>query len=271
MMYNTNFNMKKAKFLVILKESFSKYKNDICIFKNHVYMDREYGIYTYTFEDALTFLKRELIIYFCKNNLKNKRVAERRVLLYRYFSQFSIYDLSKGLSLQYDNEYPNSYLDSLFEYGLFYSQSGQVHIYNLYDIISEIAEWNGLKSYDLQYLYPILKVNKEYEHWWKFQRRKKFHTRCWNYLLLTKREAIAGSDPEYSRYLTMRQRRRDHCLNHAGYRKNRNNVPGDWKHYNKCRKQWAKNIKNPSYEKLSRAVWEYEQFGNMNQEELSNG
>ena len=46
--------------------------------------------------------------------------------------------------------------------------------------------------------------------------------------------------------------------NYSGLRNNRNNVPGDWKHYNKCRKQWAKNIDNPSYEKLSRAVWKQE-------------
>lgn len=32
----------------------------------------------------------------------------------------------------------------------------------------------------------------------------------------------------------------------------------NWKYHTKCRKQWAKQINNPSYEKLSKAIWEQE-------------
>lgn len=141
----------------------------------------------------------------------------------------------------------------LFSYNSF-SEITLFYTLKLYELITRVAEWNGT-PYKLSYLYPILKIDKEYNYCGKRQYRKRFHTRCWKYLRITKKEAIAGSDSENEQYLTIRQKHRDHCLNYAGYRKNRNNVPGDWKHYHKCRKQWAKNIENPSYEKLSKAVW----------------
>lgn len=269
-MYNISFNMKKAKYLVILKESFYKYKNSIYTIENRVYMDREHGIYTYTFEDTLTFLKKQLITYFSQNNLKTKKVSERKYILYNLFSKFNIYDLSNDINLREEcNDKYTKFLWGLELWDLefrknrhddLYSTKVQNYIYNFYKIISEIAEWNGLKSYTTTYLYPVLIIDREYNHW-KYQYRNSFHTRyCCNYFTPTKRETIAGSDPEYIQFLTMRQRHRDSCLNYSTHKnkKNRNNVPGDWKHYNKCRKQWAKNIENPSYEKLSRAVWKQE-------------
>ena len=81
-MYNTTFEMKQAKFLVMSKESYHKNKSDIVSWKNRIYMDRTYGIYTYSFEDALIFLEKELIEYFKKNNLRNMRVSERKNKLY---------------------------------------------------------------------------------------------------------------------------------------------------------------------------------------------
>lgn len=252
--------MKKAKYLVFINESFYKYKNDIFTFEKRVLMDMEYGIYTYSLADALTFLKIELIAYFTKNNLKDMCISKRKDLLYAFFSKFNIYDLTTKKYLNHADRYSNSFWNLEFEKigcEYFYSKERVVYIHSAYDIVSEIAEWNGLNPYYLAYLYPVLTIDRENEHF-KYQHRSRFHTKCYNYLALTKREAIAGSDPEYKQFLTMRQRHRDSCLNYSGYRKNRNNVPGDWKHYNKCRKQWAKNIENPSYEKISKAVWKQE-------------
>lgn len=208
---------KKSEYIKYLNESQTKWK----------YMYREHRVYTYSFEDVLTFLEKELITYFCENNFKDMRVSERRDKLYQFYNNFKIYDLSK-----------------------------QVYISKSYDVITRIAEWNGVPN-NLSYSYPVLKVDKEYPHH-KKQHRPSFHTRDKWWYGISKTEKIAGTDPEYIQYLTMRQRHRDNCLNFTGYRKNRNNVPGDWKHYHKCRKQWAKNIINPSYEKLSKAVWKHE-------------
>jgi len=232
--------MKKARYSVILTENYFKYKNGISTWNNCDYMKSIYGVYTYSFEDVLIFLERELVTYFSQNNLLGKKIEDRKNELYQFYKNFNIYDLKEEIYIGEEYYGRNHYVDH-------YSD----------ELITKVAEWNGT-PYKLSYLYPVLKIDKEYSYWGRRQYRKRFHTRCWNYLLLSKREAIAGSDPEYRQYLTIRQQHRDHCLNHAGYRKNRNNVPGDWKHYNKCRKQWAKNIENPSYKKLSKAVWKYD-------------
>lgn len=263
-MYNTDFDMKKARYLVLSKSNYYKCKNGINTWNNQEYMESVYGIYAYSFEDVLTFLEKELVTYFSQNNLLSKRMNDRKDELYRYYKDFKIYDLKNEIYI--GEEYYNwkHYFDrfsDLIDFKLFncnhVSESTLIYISKSYELIAKVAEWNG-NPYRLIYLYPTKKINKEYGYWGRRQHRTRFHRRCWNYLLLTKREAMTGTDPEYAPYLTLRQRHRDHCLNHAGYRKNRNNVPGDWKHYHKCRKQWAKNIDNPSYEKLSKAVWKSE-------------
>lgn len=183
-MYNTDFDIKRARYVVVLKRNYFRYRNGINTWNNQEYMESMYGAYAYSHV----------------------------------------------------------------------SESTLIYISKSYELITRVAEWNGT-PYKLSYLYPILKIDKEYNCCGKRQYRKRFHTKSRSYLLETKREAISGSDPEVKQYLSMRQRNRNHCLNYSGLRNNRNNVPGDWKHYNKCRKQWAKNIRNPSYEKLSKAVW----------------
>lgn len=263
-MYNTDFDIKRARYLVVLKRNYYKNKNGINTWNNREYMESVYGIYAYSFEDVLTFLEKELVTYFSQNNLLSERINDRKNKLYQYYKDFKIYDLKNEIYIGEEYYNRKHYFDrfsDLIDFKLFnynpVQESTSIYISKSYELIAKVAEWNGT-PYKLSYLCPTQKINKEYSYWGKRQYRKRFHARCWNYLSLTKRESIAGSDPEYAPYLTLRQRHRDHCLNHAGYRKNRNNVPGDWKHYNKCRKQWAKNIENPSYEKLSKAVWKKE-------------
>ena len=110
-----SFDKKKAKYLVFQKESFYKYKDNICTYDNRVYMDREYGICTYSLEDALTFLKKELIAYFTKNNLKDVRVSKRKDMLYAVFSKFNIYDLSAKTYLNHADRYAKSFWNLEFE------------------------------------------------------------------------------------------------------------------------------------------------------------
>lgn len=263
-MYNTDFDMKRARYVVVLKRNYYRYRNGINTWNNQEYMESMYGVYTYSFNDILIFLEKELVTYFSQNNLIGKEIKDRKNELYQYYKDFKIYDLENGIYIGEEYHNRKHYIDQfsdlrdfkLFNYNTV-SESTLIYISKSYELITRVSGWNET-PYKLSYLYPILKIDKEYSHYGKRQYRKRFHTKCWNYLSLTKRESIAGSDPEYVPYLTMRQQHRDHCLNHAGYRKNRNNVPGDWKHYNKCRKQWAKDVDNPSYEKLSKAVWKQE-------------
>lgn len=255
--------MKRARYVVTLKRKYSKYKNGINTWNNQEYMESVYGIYTYSFDDVFIFLEKELVTYFSQNNLLCKEIKERKEELYQYYKKFKIYDVKDEIYIGEEyynynkNHFSNHFVD-LRDYRLFnynsYLNSTLFYTSKSYELITRVAEWNGT-PYKHGYLYPVLKIDKEYSRYGKRQYRKRFHTRSRNYLLETKREVISESDPETKQYLSMRQRNRNHCLNYSGLRNNRNNVPGDWKHYNKCRKQWAKNIDNPSYEKLSKAVW----------------
>lgn len=263
-MYNTDFDMKRARYEVVLKRNYYRYRNGINTWNNQEYMESMYGVYAYSFDDILIFLEKELVTYFSQNNLIGKEVKDRKNELYQYYKDFKIYDLENGIYIGEEYHNRKHYIDrfsDLRDFKLFnynhVSESTLIYISKSYELITRVAEWNGT-PYKLSYLYPILKIDKEYSRYGKRQYRKRFHTRSRSYLLETKREVISGADPETKQYLSMRQRNRNHCLNYSRLRNNRNNVPGDWKHYNKCRKQWAKNIDNPSYEKLSRAVWKQE-------------
>ncbi|GFI24191.1 hypothetical protein IMSAGC011_02987 [Lachnospiraceae bacterium] len=259
---NTDFNMKRARYVVIMKSHYHKYKNGNITWKNQQYMESVHGIYTYSFEDVLIFLEKGLVTYFSQNNLFSKGIQDRKNELYQYYKEFKIYDLKEKKyilerNIIYRNHYFNHFSDlrdfKLFNYNSF-SEITLFYTSKSYELITRVTEWNGT-PYKLSYLYPILKIDKEYSCYGKRQYRKRFHTRSRSSLLETKREMISGSDPETKIYLSMRQRNRNHCLNYSGLRNNRNNVPGGWKHNYKCRKQWAKSIDNPSYEKLSKAVW----------------
>jgi len=263
-MYSTDFDMKKARYSVILTKNYYKCKNGINTWNNREYMERIYGVYTYSFEDVLIFLEKELVTYFSRNNLVSNEIKDRKEELYQYYKNFKIYDLKEKIYIgeeyynrkHYFDNFPDLKYFRLFSCNSFL-KSTLIYTSKSYELIIKVAEWNGT-PYKLNYLYPILKIDKEYLCGGRRQYRKRFHTRSRKYLIETKREAISGTDPENRQYLSMRQRNRNHSLNYVGLRNNRNNVPGGWKHYNKCRKQWAKDIENPSYEKLSKAVWKRE-------------
>lgn len=267
MIYNTNFDIRKAKYYVVLKESYWKYKDDIFSLENSVYIDREYGIYTYSFEDMMVFLEKELIKYFCKNNLNKLCAYDRKNKLYEFYKEFRIFDLRKKVNIGDEYLDRKCYHDTFSDLKLHktfrsytYSESTECYLSRTYELIKKVAEWNN-KPYDLKFLHPVIMVDEEYPHWGN-KYRPRFHTRdeCYKRgLRVHKSEVIAGTDPEYSCYLTARQKNRESSQNFgAPWKKNRFQIPGDWKHYHKCRKQWAKKIKNPSYEKLSKAVWNQE-------------
>lgn len=258
-MYNTTFDVRKAKYLVVLKES---------IYSEN--RDRKYGIYTYSFEDACVFLEKELIQYFSKNNLKEMHVLDRKEKLYWYYKQFRIFDLRKKVNIGEEYFNRKTYYDTFSDLKLHklfyphaYSEPTEYYLSKSFEIIERVAVWNNV-PYNLKYSYPVFMINEEYPHW-RTQYRPRFHNRdhCWNRdLRLHKSEMIAGTDPEYNCYLTARQRNRQKSQNWGKpWKKNRFQIPGDWKHYHKCRKQWAKSIENPSYEKLSKAVWRQELKG----------
>ena len=112
---------------------------------------------------------------------------------------------------------------------------------NAYDMILKIISWNSYDKHKIRYFYPVLKFNNEKEHF-QSTYRERYHLRNRSYFSISKREKIAGSDPEYKCYLTARQRNRELSQIHGAFRPNRNNIPNGRKKGTKCRKQWAKNM-----------------------------
>lgn len=263
-MYNTDFDMKRARYVVTLKRKYSKYKNGINTWNNQEYMESIYGIYTYSFDDVFIFLEKELVTYFSQNNLLCKEIKERKEELYQYYKKFKIYYVKDEIYIGEEyynynkNHFSNRFVD-LRDYRLFnynsYLNSTLFYTSKSHELITRVAEWNGT-PYKLSYLYPTLKIDKEYSYWGRRQYRPRFHLRSMHYALPRKRELALSHDPEVREYLDARDMFKGNFWRHKGIRHNRHSyVPGDWKHYHKCRKQWAKNIDNPSYEKLSKAVW----------------
>lgn len=257
-MYNTDFDMKRARYSVVKKTEFIKYRNGLNVGYNcRDYMESEYGIYTYSLEDAATFIIKELIKFYSSYGLKYKDFYERRKLLLDEYEKYVVMDLRLEKSIS--GRVP------FLEKGVFDTYVlGSVSIWSFnatYPLINNIITWNKNRV-DLKYLYPVYVIDEEHYRysWQKRQYRPRFHSKRYKPCLeISKREKVEGSDPEYSRFLSARQKNRERTCNWGKpHHKNRNNVPGDWKHYNKCRKQWAKNIDNPSYEKLSKAVWKQE-------------
>lgn len=253
-MYNLDFKMNKAKYSVVKKTEFIKYRDGLNLGWSHVeHMELEYGIYTYSLEDAAIFVIKELIKYYSNNGLKYKDFYENRRLLLNEYEKYVVLNLESKKSI--------SGRASFIEKALFISYVlGSVSVWSFnatYPLINNIIAWNGNKI-DLKYSHPIHIVNEEhYKYLWqKRQYRPKFHLKSMHYALPRKRELALSHDPEVKEYLDARGMFKGNFWRHKGIRHNRHdNVPGDWKHYHKCRKQWAKNIENPSYEKLSKAVW----------------
>lgn len=78
-MYNTDFDMKRARYSVVKKTEFIKYRNGLNVGWNRfIYMEFEYGIYTYSLEDVATFIIKELIKFYSNYGLKYKDFYERK-------------------------------------------------------------------------------------------------------------------------------------------------------------------------------------------------
>lgn len=255
-MYECGFDMKKAKYLVILKDSYFKYKNNIHTYDNRVYMDRKYGIYTYTLEDAKSFLFKEMLDYYRKYNLKINNMYWNIQKLKDVFDKYKIYELTSETEIKLNLDIPCDiyYIPNLRER---LPLQEKPLVINAYDMILKIISWNGYNKHKIKYFYPVLKFDNEKEHF-QSTYRERYHRRSHYNFRISKREKIAGSDPEYKCYLTARQRDRESVQNYGAFSCNHSNIPNGWKKGTKCRKQWAKNIENPSYEKLSSAIWKYE-------------
>lgn len=252
--------MRTAKYCLIKQMNWSEYIDR----HNILGVVTGYNIYVNSFQDACSYIARDLLKYYadyCKNT--DDRWYDR----WRKLSGHSKYILLPGEYSQPKNLRAFKYIYAGYE-DYYLKENGDVKDINflpnenlllsnfISKTIREIAD--GAKI-DIFYSFPIKVTEIKVKAMWNKQHPESHHLKSIHYALPRKRELALSHDLEVREYLDARDMFKGNFWRHKGIRHNRHSyVPGDWKHCNKCRKQWAKNIENPSYEKLSRAVWKQE-------------
>lgn len=252
--------MRTAKYCLIKQMNWSEYTNQ----HNTLGIVTGYNIYVDSFQDACSYITQDILNYYlshCKDIFPKYRREDKLREYAKYILLPGGYKKPKNLRAfkyiyaAYEDYYLN--INGDIEDVDFLPEDNLLLLNFISRIIVKII--NGEKV-DYFYFFPIQKVEIDIKVWNRHY-RPHFHNRddpCNRLLKISKAEKVAGTDPEYSQYLSARQINREKTQNYGKWKKNRFQIPGDWKHYHKCRKQWAKNIDNPSYEKLSKAVWKQE-------------
>lgn len=252
--------MRTAKYCLIKQMDWSEY----LIQHNNLGVVTGYNIYVCSFQDACSYIIQDLLKYYsdyCKNT------ADKRYDCWRKLFDNSKYILLPGEYKQPKNLRAFEYIYANYKH-YYLDENGDVKDINflpdenlllsnfISNTIREIVDGGKL---DIFYSFPIEKVEVKVKAMWNKQHPESHHLKSMHYVLPRKRELALSHDPEVREYLDARDMFKGNFWRHKGIRHNRHSyVPGDWKHYHKCRKQWAKNIDNPSYEKLSKAVWKQE-------------
>lgn len=222
-----------------------------------------YNIYINSFQDACSYITQDLLncyLLYCKN-LTSKYRREDKLREYgRYILLPGNYKKPKNLRAfeYFYGGYVDYYLHSngdVKDIDLLPNENLLLSNFVCETIIKII---NG-ERVDYFYSFPIQKVEVKVKAMWNKEYPVSHHLKSMHYALPRRREFALSHDPEVREYLDARDMFEGNFWRHKRIRHNKHNyIPGDWKHYHKCRKQWAKNIENPSYGKLSKAVWKCE-------------
>ncbi len=251
--------MRTAKYCLIKQMSWSEYIDQ----HNTLGIVTGCNIYVDSFHDACSYIVKDLLEYY-SNYCKNIEWYWDR---WRKLSGYSKYILLPGEYSQPKNLRAFKYIYAGYE-DCYLKENGDVKDINFLPnenlllsnfIQRTIREIINREKIDIFYSFSIEKVEVKVKAMWNKQYPESHHSKSTHYALPRKRELALSHDPEVREYLDARDMFKGNFWRHKGIRHNRHSyVPGDWKHYSKCRKQWAKNIDNPSYEKLSKAVWKQE-------------
>lgn len=256
-MYHTGFRIREAKYSVVRKKIKIKYVNiNSTGLRRIIWTNLYEGIYAYTIQDIITFVRKELIRFYEGKNLKDLSIHKRRKELTDELGSYIFKDLVSG---EFITPHKRLIDFSFFEQLEMKPETSPLSM-ELFFLLKELSNWNGESNKRKDnhiYQFPISKINMRVERDRNRQYRSTFHTKSYGTKTLTPSKSVmaASTDPEYSCYLTMRQKNGGYGITTMQHRTNRANVDGSWKKHSKCKKQWAKRIDNPSYEKLSMAIW----------------
>lgn len=252
-------DVKREKYCLIKQMTWNEYINQ----HNSIGIIRGENIYLNSFNDVCSYVAQELLTYYLKYC---------KTILSSYERQWKLRDNIKFLLLSGEYEKPKN----LRAFQFIYSDYRDYHIDKnndiegidflpeqnrlLSDFISETIEKiaNNVKV-EYFYSFPIRKEEVTIKAMWNKEKPISHHRKSCHWALPQKRLLALSQDKEIRQYLDARDMFKGNYWRHKGIRHNKHSyIPGDWKHYHKCRKQWAKNIDNPSYEKLSKVVRDYE-------------
>jgi len=256
-MYHTELDKREIKYSVVRKEFKIKFTdNNSARGKNITWINLYQGIGACTIHDIITFVKKELIRFYIEENLRELPIRERRKKLTNELNCYIFKDLVSGEYIT-----PHKPLIDLcfFDEPALEQQNSPLSM-ELFFLVRDLSNWNGKNNgpgNNHTYQFPVSKINMRVGKTEKRQYRSTFHTKSYRSKVLPPSKSViaASTDPEYSCYLTMRQKNGGYGITTMQHRTNRANVDGSWKKHSKCKKQWAKRIDNPSYEKLSMAIW----------------
>lgn len=261
--------MRTAKYCLIRQMDSYEYSNQ----HNNLGVITGYNIYTYSFQDVCSYITQDLLDYYLQHCREIDRKYDRKFELSNYAKYILISgDYTKPKNLRAFEYIYSGYRDYYMDINNDVSGVNFLTDKNflLTNFVPKVIE-KIINNERVEYFYsfPISKVEIKVKAMWNKEHPVSHHSKSMHYALPRRRELALSHDPEVREYLDARDMFKGNFWRHKGIRHNRHSyVPGDWKHYHKCRKQWAKNKENPSYEKLSRAVWKQEQ---KEMEELVNG
>ena len=232
-MYSTCESLRKQKYIVTYCVKHKK--NSICYTYFHV-GNPKMRIVFYNLDDAILFIKRSLS-YFALRYMFFDSVTTKDFL--NELHGYTIYDVSKNRKIILDKFI--TYEETLREF----CQREE-------DIMS-------CDFHFIPYVHNDILVRTSRAGWGS-SKRKRVNSRC--RLIQPVREISLLSDKENNDILAELHLYNKTYATKTAYCSNKTNhkmtITGSWKRDFKCKKQWMKHLPEPSYEKLSRIVWEQE-------------
>lgn len=232
-MYSTCASLREQKYLVTYCVKHKK--NSICYIYFHV-GNPKMRIVFYSLDDAILFIKRSLS-YFALRYMDIGYITTKDFL--NELHGYTIYDASKNRKIL---------LDKLITYE---------------EALKEFCRCKeDIMSCDFRftpYVHNSIFVRTS-RAGWGCSKRKRVNSRC--RLVQPVREISLLSDKENNDIFAELHLHNKTYATKTAYCSNRTNhkmtITGSWKRDFKCKKQWMEHLQEPSYEKLSRTVWEQE-------------
>lgn len=255
-MYNTTLDSSKAKYCLIKQISYGDYVTQY----NVSGIVTGWNIYVCSFQDACAYVTQNLLHFYSthyKYITTKQELYERLLENAKYMLLSGSFDKPRNLKTYtaiyvWEYDFHVSVNETIGNIDFLPEENVLLKNF-IHKTIEKIV--NGIKV-EYFYSFPIYKSKIKVNELSVRDTKTRKHAKSYHDVHLHKRDLVLSQDIEYRQYLDARDRFTGKNLVTCQYG-NKKNIPSGWKYLHKCNKQWAKHISNPSYEKLSKAVWRY--------------